>query len=121
MSESCSTSAASSCCWQVELEPGVLACDVADEALPGVVQQFADRPDVGAASAVPGILYALTERELKRFLAFTTIENIGIIILAAGAAMTYASYHENTLAAFSAARGALPRGQRGRVQDPAVP
>lgn len=55
---------------------------------------------LGALSAVLGILYALTEREIKRFLAYSTIENVGVILIAAGGAMTFASYHQPVLAAF---------------------
>ncbi len=55
---------------------------------------------LGALSAVIGILYALTERDLKRFLAFSTIENVGIIVTAVGASMTFGSYHQPALAAF---------------------
>lgn len=55
---------------------------------------------VGALTAVLGILYALTEREIKRFLAYSTIENVGIIVTAVGAAMTFAAYHQRDLAAF---------------------
>lgn len=44
---------------------------------------------LGALSAVIGILYALAERDLKRFLAYSTIENVGIIFTAIGAAMTF--------------------------------
>lgn len=55
---------------------------------------------LGALSAVLGILYALTEREIKRFLAYSTIENVGIIITAAGAGMMFASYGQQVLAAF---------------------
>ncbi|HVA61730.1 MAG TPA: proton-conducting transporter membrane subunit [Mycobacteriales bacterium] len=54
----------------------------------------------GALSAVIGILYALTERDIKRFLAYSTIENVGIIITAAGAGMTFGSYGQRDLAAF---------------------
>ena len=42
---------------------------------------------LGAASAVMGVLYALMEHDLKRLLAFSTIENVGIILLGVGAAM----------------------------------
>jgi len=42
---------------------------------------------LGIASAVLGILYALMEHDLKRLLAFSTIENVGIILLGIGAAM----------------------------------
>ncbi|MGI8576724.1 MAG: proton-conducting transporter membrane subunit [Nocardioidaceae bacterium] len=55
---------------------------------------------LGALSAVLGILYALTEREIKRFLAYSTIENVGVILIAVGAAMTFGSYGQPTLAAF---------------------
>lgn len=54
---------------------------------------------LGALSAVLGILYALTEREIKRFLAYSTIENVGVIITAAGAGMTFGSYGRRDLAA----------------------
>jgi hydrogenase-4 component B len=54
---------------------------------------------IGALTAAVGILYALTERDLKRFLAYSTIENIGIIVTALGAAMTFGSYHRPALLA----------------------
>jgi hydrogenase-4 component B len=54
---------------------------------------------LGALSAVIGILYALTERDIKRFLAYSTIENIGVIVAALGAGMTFAAYRHPELAA----------------------
>lgn len=54
---------------------------------------------IGAISAVLGILYALTEREIKRFLAYSTIENVGIIIASAGAAMVFDSAHRPLIGA----------------------
>jgi formate hydrogenlyase subunit 3/multisubunit Na+/H+ antiporter MnhD subunit len=54
----------------------------------------------GAVTAAIGILYALGERDIKRFLAFSTIENIGIIVTAFGAAMTFWAYHQRLLWAF---------------------
>ncbi len=42
---------------------------------------------LGAVSAVLGILYALMERDLKRVLAFSTVEHVGIMTLGLGAAM----------------------------------
>ncbi|MDF3042890.1 MAG: hyfB [Thermomicrobiales bacterium] len=41
----------------------------------------------GAISAVLGILYALMERDLKRVLAYSTVEHVGIITLGLGAAV----------------------------------
>ena len=55
---------------------------------------------VGAVTAVIGILYALNERDIKRFLAYSTIENIGIIVVAFGAAMTFLAYGQRALWAF---------------------
>ena len=54
----------------------------------------------GAVTATIGILYALSERDLKRFLAFSTIENTGIIVTAFGAAMTFGAYGQRALWAF---------------------
>jgi hydrogenase-4 component B len=55
---------------------------------------------VGALSALVGILYALMERDLKRFLAYSTVENIGVIFAALGAAITFASYGQRALGTF---------------------
>lgn len=42
---------------------------------------------VGALSAVIGVVYAIFEHELKRLLAFHSIENVGIIVLGLGACL----------------------------------
>lgn len=44
----------------------------------------------GAASCVLGILYAMFETDLKRLLAYSSVENIGIIYLGIGAALVCA-------------------------------
>ncbi|HUC55767.1 MAG TPA: proton-conducting transporter membrane subunit, partial [Streptosporangiaceae bacterium] len=54
----------------------------------------------GALTAAIGILYALTEHDIKRFLAFSTIENTGIVITAFGAAMIFGAYGQRDLWAF---------------------
>lgn len=41
----------------------------------------------GAASAVLGVFYALSERDLKRLLAYSSVENIGIILMGVGVGM----------------------------------
>jgi hydrogenase-4 component B len=46
---------------------------------------------LGALSAVGGVLYALFQHELKRLLAFHSIENVGIIVLGLGASLAFAS------------------------------
>lgn len=42
---------------------------------------------LGCASAVLGVLYALAEHDLKRLLAYHTVENIGIILMGMGIGM----------------------------------
>jgi hydrogenase-4 component B len=42
---------------------------------------------LGAASAVLGSFYTLAERDIKRLLAYSTVENVGIILMATGIAM----------------------------------
>ena len=44
---------------------------------------------LGGVTAVMGVLYALMERDLKRVLAYSTIENIGIIFAALGLALAF--------------------------------
>jgi hydrogenase-4 component B len=43
----------------------------------------------GASSSLIGVLYALVDHDLKRLLAFHSIENIGIILLGVGSAVLY--------------------------------
>ncbi|NUO78439.1 hydrogenase 4 subunit B [candidate division KSB1 bacterium] len=43
----------------------------------------------GAVSAVVGILYALMENDLKRLLAYSSVENIGIIFIGVGAGFVF--------------------------------
>ena len=64
-------------------------------AWPGLVTMGA-----GAVTAAIGILYALRERDIKRFLAYSTIENTGIIVIAFGAAMIFQAYRQPALYAF---------------------
>ena len=44
---------------------------------------------VGVVSAVLGVLYALMEHDLKRLLAYHSVENIGIILMGLGAALIF--------------------------------
>ena len=48
---------------------------------------------VACISALVGVLYALMEEDLKRALAYSTVENVGLIFIALGAAMVFKSYH----------------------------
>jgi len=53
---------------------------------------------IGLLSALLGVLYALTEHDIKRLLAYHSIENIGIILLGLGSAMTFYSLNMPSLA-----------------------
>lgn len=53
---------------------------------------------VGSVSALLGVLYALTEHDIKRLLAYSSIENIGIILLGLGSALVFSSLHMPALA-----------------------
>ena len=44
---------------------------------------------VGGATAVMGVLYALMQHDLKRLLAYHTVENIGIIFIGLGLALAF--------------------------------
>jgi len=44
---------------------------------------------VGAASAILGILYALMEDDLKRLLAYSSVENVGLIFIGVGAGFLF--------------------------------
>ena len=54
---------------------------------------------VGSLTAILGVLYALTQNDLKRMLAYSTIENAGIILLGLGAGMMALSAGRAELAA----------------------
>ncbi len=54
---------------------------------------------IGVASAVLGVLYALMEHDLKRLLAFHSIENIGIILIGVGVALLASADGVTALAA----------------------
>ncbi len=44
---------------------------------------------LGGATAVLGVLYALMQHDLKRLLAYHTVENIGIIVIGLGLALAF--------------------------------
>ena len=58
---------------------------------------------LGVLSAVLGVLYALVQHDLKRFLAYHSIENIGIILLGLGAAMMALAYGRRDVASIGMA------------------
>jgi len=58
---------------------------------------------LGALSAILGVLYALTQNDVKRLLAYSTIENAGLIVLSLGAAMVALAYGKSELATVAVA------------------
>ena len=60
---------------------------------------------VGGVSGVLGVLYALVDADLKRVLAYSSVENIGIIMLGLGAAMLFQTANLSGLAALALVAG----------------
>jgi hydrogenase-4 component B len=58
---------------------------------------------VGTVSAILGVLYALTQNDIKRLLAYSTIENSGIIVLGLGAGMLALAYGRHDVATVAVA------------------
>ncbi|MCF6153381.1 MAG: hydrogenase 4 subunit B [Candidatus Kuenenia stuttgartiensis] len=60
---------------------------------------------VGAASAILGILYALMEKDIKTLLAYSSVENIGIILIGIGLSMVFKSYNLIALSSLAMVSG----------------
>ena len=60
---------------------------------------------LGGVSAVLGVLFALMEHDLKRLLAFHSVENIGIIFIGIGAGLMFQAYGLTTLATLGIVAG----------------
>lgn len=56
---------------------------------------------MGAISAILGIMQAVMEKDMKRLLAYSSIENIGIIFLGLGASMLFSNFNMKSLSALS--------------------
>lgn len=53
---------------------------------------------IGTVSALLGVMYALMEHDIKRLLAYHSVENIGIILMGIGVTLVFMSYGYNDLA-----------------------
>jgi len=60
---------------------------------------------LGLISAVMGVLYALMQHDLKKLLAYHSVENIGIILIGLGLAMIFRSFDLPMLAALALIAG----------------
>src|SRR5881275_228240 len=56
---------------------------------------------LGGITSVMGVLYALMQHDLKRLLAYHTVENIGIIFIGLGLAMAFQAYQVTWAAALA--------------------
>lgn len=56
---------------------------------------------IGVISALLGILYGLAENDMKRFLAYSSVENIGIIFMGIGTSMIFYANHHPLLGALA--------------------
>ncbi|MEK6590306.1 MAG: hydrogenase 4 subunit B [Nitrospinota bacterium] len=55
----------------------------------------------GLITAIMGILYAIMQQDIKRMLAYSSVENIGVILIGIGLAMVFTSFHIPVLAALA--------------------
>src|SRR5947209_18745749 len=62
---------------------------------------------LGGITAVMGVLYALMQHDLKRLLAYHTVENIGIIFIGLGLALAFKAYGMPAAAALALTAGLL--------------
>ena len=62
---------------------------------------------LGAITAVLGLLYAVLDRDLKRVLAYSTVENVGVIFVALGLALAFRANGLNEGAAVALAAALL--------------
>ncbi len=62
---------------------------------------------LGAAGAMGGVLFATVQRDVKRVLAYSTVENAGIVTLAIGAGVLGSALHEPVLAGLAWAAALL--------------
>jgi formate hydrogenlyase subunit 3/multisubunit Na+/H+ antiporter MnhD subunit len=59
----------------------------------------------GLLSAVLGVLYALMQSDLKRLLAYSSVENVGIVLVGVGLSMIFRSFDLRMLAALALTAG----------------
>ena len=60
---------------------------------------------IGGVTAVLGVLYAVLQDDLKKLLAYSTVENIGVVMIGLGLAIAFKGSGENMLAALALVAG----------------
>jgi multicomponent Na+:H+ antiporter subunit D len=76
---------------------------------------------LGMASAFLGVTYALFESDLKRLLAWSTVSQVGFILVAPGVAGFYALAHGLAKASLFLTAGNLPERQLPKLQAMVLP
>lgn len=56
---------------------------------------------LGAVTALVGVLYAMVQRDIKTLLAYSTVENIGVVVVGIGLALAFKANHLHALAGLS--------------------
>ncbi len=62
---------------------------------------------LGGISGLMGVLFAIGQKDIKRLLAFSSVENIGIILMGIGLGMTGVAFGSSTISLFGFAGGLL--------------
>jgi methionine--tRNA ligase beta chain len=75
---------------------------------------------LGLVTALYGVIFAAVQSDMKRLLAWSSIENIGIMLAGFGLTLIFAPTASRAGGA-DADRAALPRAQPRVLQEPAVP
>lgn len=60
---------------------------------------------IGGITAVLGVLYAILQDDLKKLLAYSTVENIGVVVIGLGLAIAFKGSGEKALAALALVAG----------------
>src|SRR2546429_9799472 len=60
---------------------------------------------LGVATALFGVVYAAVQTDMKRLLAYSSVENIGIIVAGFGLTILFRAYGKNLLAAITLTAG----------------
>ncbi len=76
---------------------------------------------LGGVTAAMGILYAMLQTDLKRLLAYSTVENIGVIFVGLGLALAFKASGMPAAAALAMTAALFPCPQPLAVQEPALP
>jgi len=75
---------------------------------------------LGALTALAGIVYALTEDDLRRFLGYSTVEHSGIVLIGLGVAILGQSFRSTLLAAAGLLAATLHIGAHGLAKTLAL-